>query len=72
MLFFSIFLSGFTLGVFAALKIFAPEYKQESWDPQNFPAKYSSKTQKLIGHIKKPVFIDHFRVKHSSHIATIK
>lgn len=37
MLFFSIFLAGFTVGVFAALKIFAPENHEDAWDPQHFP-----------------------------------
>ena len=37
MLYFSLFLAGFTLGVFAALKIFAPEKQEESWDPQHLP-----------------------------------
>ncbi len=34
---FSIFLAGFTLGVFVTLKIFTPEKQEESWDPQNLP-----------------------------------
>ncbi len=37
MLYFSLFLAGFTLGVFAALKIFAPEKQEETWDPHHFP-----------------------------------
>ncbi|HCM37139.1 MAG: hypothetical protein UV61_C0003G0003 [Candidatus Gottesmanbacteria bacterium GW2011_GWB1_43_11] len=44
MLFFSIFLAGFTLGIFAALKIFAPERQEEAWDPQNFPQKFISQS----------------------------
>lgn len=39
MLFLSLFLAGFTLGVFAALKIFAPERQEEMWDPQHLPSK---------------------------------
>lgn len=38
MLYFSLFLAGFTLGIFAALKIFAPENQEEVWDPQHLPA----------------------------------
>ena len=37
MLFFSLFLAGFTLGIFVSLKIFAPERQEETWDPQHFP-----------------------------------
>jgi len=37
MLYLSLFLAGFTLGIFAALKIFNPERQEESWDPQHFP-----------------------------------
>ena len=44
MLFLSLFLAGFTLGVFAALKIFAPEMREETWDPQHFSVKEVSKT----------------------------
>lgn len=44
MLYFSLFLAGFTLGVFAALRIFAPESQEEIWDPQHFPE--SSKANK--------------------------
>jgi len=72
MLFLSIFLSGFTLGIFAALKIFAPENRQEQWDPQQFPAKYASKTQNLINHDKKPAIIGHMKIKHTSGVASAK
>lgn len=37
MLYLSLFLAGFTLGIFAALKIFAPESREETWDSQYFP-----------------------------------
>lgn len=37
MLYLSLFLAGFTLGVFVALRMFAPEQQEESWDPQHFP-----------------------------------
>lgn len=36
MLFLSLFLSGFTLGVFFALRVFAPERQEDLWDPQFF------------------------------------
>jgi hypothetical protein len=37
MLYFAVFFAGITLGVFSALYFLAPEQKEESWDPQNFP-----------------------------------
>jgi hypothetical protein len=46
MLFLSLFLAGFTLGIFFALTIFRPERQEEIWDPQNIPGyipKYSKR-----------------------------
>ena len=48
MLFISLFLSGFTLGVIVTLAIFAPEKKEEAWDPQHFP-KSPKRLPKEIG-----------------------
>lgn len=52
MLYFSLFLAGFTLGIFVSLKLFAPERAEESWDPQHFPqpsykSKLTTKTRPL-------------------------
>ena len=37
MLTFSLFLGGFTLGVFVALRVFSPEKHEDIWDPQHIP-----------------------------------
>lgn len=39
MLYFSLFLAGFTLGVFTSLKVFSPDEHEDIWDPQHFPKK---------------------------------
>jgi hypothetical protein len=58
MLFLSLFLAGFTLGVFAALKIFAPESHEDLWDPQNLPiGKNVQVTNKQVIINKKPTLI---------------
>ncbi len=47
MLFASLFLAGFMLGIFTALKIFSPEQSEETWDPQRFPGTVSEFDHKL-------------------------
>lgn len=37
MLFLALFIAGFTVGIMAALYIFAPESQEEEWDMQYFP-----------------------------------
>lgn len=39
MLYFSLFLAGFTLGIFTSLKVFSPDKHEDIWDPQQFPIK---------------------------------
>lgn len=51
MLLVSLFLAGFTLGVFFALKVFAPEKQEDLWDPQFFSQKISSASKNTF--IKK-------------------
>ncbi len=62
MLAFSLFLAGFTLGIFTALKVFSPERHEDIWDPQHFPSTFrENKTQVesykgFLQHLKKNDF----------------
>ncbi len=46
MLFVSLFLTGFTVGVLVTMFIFRPERDEETWDPQYFVPRTSLDTDK--------------------------
>ena len=50
MLYFSLFLAGFTLGIFTSLKVFSPDKTEDIWDPQHFPAKIREKSISIINY----------------------
>lgn len=50
MLYFSLFLAGFTLGIFTSLKVFSPEKHEDIWDPQHFSIKKREKHIPIINY----------------------